>query len=264
MVSIIDISSEKIVKFFEGVGGEVRELVLGEHNHVGGIIETEILTLKAEINENDRVLDIGCGKGGPAIWIAKRYKCKIVGIDLSPVNIQIATAKSVSQDLEKYTVFRVADATNLPFFDNTFDVVIGQDAWCYVLEKEKLIEEAARVLKKGGRIAFTDWIETELINDDERIELNSFMRTPYLETIDGYIKMLKKNNFSIVESENLQNRFISFVKKYDHIINELLKEQLLNKLGEEDFEKLSSGIKMWLKAAQEHKVSQCRIIAVKN
>ena len=70
------------------------------------------------------------------------------------------------------------DALNLPFEDQTFDIVWGQDAWCHIPDKEHLIRQAPRVRFPGGCVAFTDWVEIGPMSADERKTLRSAMAAP--------------------------------------------------------------------------------------
>ena len=261
MVRILDIGLDDVIDFFEGAGGNLREMVLGEHTHVGGILESEILALKAGIAESSVVLDVACGIGGPARFLGRRYGCKVVGLDASPATIRQAEARSAAEGIEDKVIFRVGDALHMPFTDHTFSVVWGQDAWCYVLDKEQLIAEIARVLKPHGRVAFTDWVETDKINDDERMQLNEFMTIPYLESCDGYVQLLKQAGFSVEEAETLDERFTEYVGKYATTVSNVLRDIIIKRYSESVFERLNEGVQRWLIAAQARKVTQCRIVA---
>jgi len=91
--------------------------------------------------------------------------------------------------LSHLIAFRLGNALDMPFHASTFDVVLGQDAWCYLTDKEKLVGEVHRVLKPDGVIAFTDWIQVGNMSDTEWEDLNSFMAFPSMETLDGYEKI---------------------------------------------------------------------------
>ena len=75
------------------------------------------------------------------------------------------------------------NALDLPFRESSFDTVWGQDAWCYVTDKARLIREAARVTDPGILLAFTDWIRLRDVPDNAIDPLLGFMLFPYLETM---------------------------------------------------------------------------------
>ncbi len=124
--------------------------------HPGGTKATNTLLSKLPINNKSRVLDIACGKGRTSVQIAKKYGCKVVGIDILENSIEEARLYAKKHGVEKLVSFQVADAKNLPFFDNEFDVTIAQAMLILIEDKNKVIQEAARVLKPGG---ISGWLE---------------------------------------------------------------------------------------------------------
>ncbi|HKY42798.1 MAG TPA: class I SAM-dependent methyltransferase [Pyrinomonadaceae bacterium] len=107
---------------------------------------------QADLKGKD-VLEIGCGAGGGAAFIARNYQPKsVTGIDLLPVNIEEAEARGSVPGL----TFAVGDATSLEFPDNSFDVVVNiESSHCYS-SIEKFFSEVKRVLKPGGVFLFAD------------------------------------------------------------------------------------------------------------
>ena len=106
----------------------------------------------ADLKDKD-VLEIGCGAGGGAAFIARNYQPKsMTGIDLLPVNIAEAEARGAVPGL----TFAVGDATALEFPDNSFDVVVNiESSHCYS-SIEKFFSEVKRVLKPGGVFLYAD------------------------------------------------------------------------------------------------------------
>ena len=123
--------------------------------HVRGAAVSKELAESINL-EGATVLDIGCGLGGPCRMLADEYNCQATGIDLS--NEYIRTAKELSKlvRLDSKTSFIQGDAANLPFDDNTFDVVWTQHVQMNIPGKEKLYSEISRVLKLGGRFLYYD------------------------------------------------------------------------------------------------------------
>jgi ubiquinone/menaquinone biosynthesis C-methylase UbiE len=124
--------------------------------HPGGFISTNRLLDKFNIDKSKRVLDIACGKGTTSILIAKRFGCKIVGIDICPDLIREAKELAQRNKVDHLIDFKVADATRLPFIDNEFDVTIAQAMLVLIENKELVIKEALRVLNPAG---LAGWIE---------------------------------------------------------------------------------------------------------
>jgi MPBQ/MSBQ methyltransferase len=103
-----------------------------------------------------RVLDIGCGIGGTARYLAAHHGCDVTGVDLTESFCRVATELSAWVGLGESTRFRRASALELPFHDETFDVVWTEHVQMNVADKRRFYAEATRVLRPGGRLAFHD------------------------------------------------------------------------------------------------------------
>lgn len=99
-----------------------------------------------------RILEIGCGTGSAARYLAKHYGCHVTAIDISPRMIRDAQAVVQTQGLENLVSCEVGDITTLPFNDSTFDYVICQAVLMFV-DKRQALAEIQRVLRPGGRFA---------------------------------------------------------------------------------------------------------------
>ncbi len=125
------------------------------------IKQNELMAKKVEINQNDKILDAGCGVGGSSIFLAKTFGCKVTGITLSKKQAISAVNFSKLHDVEELTQFHVMDFNNTAFRDSSFDVVWALESSCYADDKEKFIKESYRLLKKGGRLIVADAFETK-------------------------------------------------------------------------------------------------------
>jgi SAM-dependent methyltransferase len=114
----------------------------------------------------------------------------VTGLDLTRSRYDSAIRLTQLAKLTGVVDFRLGDALNMPFEDASFDIVIGQEAWCHVPDKARLIAECARVLKPGGAIAFTDILRRESLQAAELQRMQEAMAFPTLETLDGYSRLL--------------------------------------------------------------------------
>ena len=103
------------------------------------------------------VADLGCGHGGPGLWAARQTGATLIGIDLSPAGIELARRQAAQLGLDGQARFLVGDlaATGLP--DASCDAVISLDVLMFVPDKAAAAREIARILRPGGRLAFTTW-----------------------------------------------------------------------------------------------------------
>jgi ubiquinone/menaquinone biosynthesis C-methylase UbiE len=250
-------------KVYEGPVGILWEMLMGEQIHVGGAAETDIMAEKIGLNEDKLVLDVCSALGGPARHLALKYKCKVTGLDGTQKMVDEAIRRTEKAELTQQVFYKYGDAQEMPFAPETFDVVWGQDAWCYVENKDRLIKEAHRVLKPKGIIAFTDWLQVGNMTDEEWDTLNTFMVFPYMETLDGYEKLLVETSFKIKEKMDLSNDFAEHCHLYQDKLRNELKSGIINEYEEELYNAADSGLEMWVRAADERKVGRGRLIAIK-
>ncbi len=124
--------------------------------HPGGLSATSQLAAACGLREGHRVLDLGCGKGTTAIYLARKYGCDVTGIDLSDELVAQAVSLARRARVSRRTHFQLADAHSLPFPDGEFDAVISQAVLVLVKDKSQVIREALRVTRPGGRVG---WLE---------------------------------------------------------------------------------------------------------
>jgi SAM-dependent methyltransferase len=112
---------------------------------------------RLNLSSGKTLLDVACGSGGPALRIAERTGCSIVGVDVHDQAIATANSLAAQRGLTEGAQFQVADATApLPFPDASFDAIICIDAINHLPNRPRVIADWARMLKPGGRLLFTD------------------------------------------------------------------------------------------------------------
>ncbi|MHA2304191.1 MAG: class I SAM-dependent methyltransferase [Candidatus Hodarchaeales archaeon] len=259
-----DFSVKDVSDAYDGPVGLLWEVLMGDQIHVGGEAETKRLAEKLGVSEKTYLLDVCSALGGPARYLAKNYETKIVGLDITKTMLKKAQERTEAEKLTNLIEYRFGNALDIPEKSNTFDVVWGQDAWCYITSKKRLIEEVVRVSKQGGKIGFTDWIlgPTTMASQEEADFLFEFMIFPNMETIEGYKALLEKNNCRVLEVEDLQEDFTRHLHIYLEKVHSL-KENIITEFGEELYQVAESGVKAWVKAADERKVSRGLWIAEK-
>jgi cyclopropane fatty-acyl-phospholipid synthase-like methyltransferase len=110
-----------------------------------------------DISEDSRVLDVGCGIGGPAFYIHEKTRCSIDGISTSERGVEAANAISREKGYRNVR-FKVTDGLSNGFPDNTFDVAWVMETSHLIKNKRQLLMECYRVLKKGGTFVLCDLI----------------------------------------------------------------------------------------------------------
>lgn len=124
--------------------------------HVRGMKATVDLAAEIGVAGDMEVLELGCGLGGAARYLAGRFGCRVTGLDLSDDYCRTATGLTRRLGLEELVSFRQGNALDLPFPQSSFDLVWTQHASMNIADKNRLYEEVLRVLRPGGRLAIYD------------------------------------------------------------------------------------------------------------
>ena len=119
----------------------------------------EQVLAQSELEKVRRVLEIGCGSGVTAAALNSRFDMDVVGVDVDPVQIKLATKRRGSNERLR---FIEADATALPFDDGEFDLVVSLMVLHHILDWPRVISEAARVLKPEGIYILYDLVYSRL------------------------------------------------------------------------------------------------------
>jgi len=251
---------------YGGPEGRLWELVAGEMLHCGGIGQTTAMANEVGISEGDKVLDLCSGFGTSLRFLAKKFGIEGHGLDISPYMVEQATKRTRAEGLEGQITYRQGSVYQVPWTDNSFDVVWGEDAWCYLESKEDLIKEAVRVLKPGGVIAFSDWMTGPSgLSADEAERIHGFMKFPYTESLKSYEGLLKKYAMRIKSSEDLCAQFANSMDLYLRMIREQLTYDALRILGDDSklLDQICEEWKFMIEMARKGKFGQGRIVAVK-
>jgi ubiquinone/menaquinone biosynthesis C-methylase UbiE len=163
--------------------------------HPGGLKATEKLAEDLKINNNSKVIDIACGRGTTAIFLAQKFGCKVIGVDISEDLIADAQDLAKKKGLENLITFEVGDALELPYPDGEFDIAISQAMLILVEDKIKANQEAMRVIKPGGSAG---WIElswkkppSKKFMDEATKEMCAFCMEN-VNTFEAWVELFKK------------------------------------------------------------------------
>lgn len=151
---------------------------------------SDLITLQSQ----DKILDVGCGFGGSAFFLAKQFSVQVTGITLSVEQIKIASAETPS-DLSNQISFKLEDAHTLQSFpDNYFNVVWSLESCEQFYDKELFIKQALRVLKPGGKLMIATWCadkESYFKEEAKRyLTLCKAFDLPYMPTFKEYSNLL--------------------------------------------------------------------------
>lgn len=189
------------------------ELFAHDQDHYGGLGANDALAGAAGIRADDLVLDLCCGLGGPARYQALTRRCRVIGLDRHKGRIRGAADLTRRVNLARRVRFLCGDAAALPFPAETFDAVLSQEALLHVPDKAKALTEAFRVLKPGGRLAFSDWIAGPLLSAADRDAMWHGIAAQSLQTINQYLALLHAAGFVEIRVVNLSALWVPILRE---------------------------------------------------
>ena len=266
MKRIDSIGLADVQAVYSGPEGDLWELVMGEQIHIGGFRSSMALAEKAGIGKQMTGIDLCCCNGaGMRCLVRFRDVAAMTGVDATEKVVRRGVERCAREGLSHRITFKLADvcATGLP--DGQADFVWGEDAWCYVADKAKLIREAARLVKPGGLIAFTDWIECPKgLTEEEARRYLAFMKFPNIQDLDGYCRLLRENGCEVLAAEDT-GLFAPCVDLYLAMLDKQLTYDALRIIGFDTalMQALAGEMGFMQALAHAGKIAQGRIVARK-
>ena len=134
----------------------IQDLAPVDHIHACGLLATIDLGDRLPIKPNHHILDIGCGLGGPARYLAQRFQCQVSGIDITKPFVEAANKLTHLLGMDDRVTIGHGDGHHLPFADGVFDGAYTQHVTMNVADRAQFFAEAYRVLKPGAFFALTE------------------------------------------------------------------------------------------------------------
>ncbi len=165
VASLLDCNDVDIPKY------SAQDFSTFDHLHSRGRAATRELSEFLSVHPGSNLLDIGCGIGGPARFIAERFVCHVHGIDLTEEYCKTAELLNRLCGLDKRIKITHGNALSLPYDNQSFDTVWTQHTSMNIADKNKFYSEIHRVLKPGGMFLFHDIFSSESIHSKEEREI---------------------------------------------------------------------------------------------
>jgi arsenite methyltransferase len=180
---------------------DLARYLLGDSFHPGGLATTRRLGEMLALNPTVRLLDVACGKGTTAVFLAKEFGCNVTGIDYGQQNIDAARALAKVEQVEGHLQFERSDAETLPYADASFDAVICECAFCTFPQKSLAAAEFFRVLQPGGRVGISDLTRAKVLPSELDGLLAWIACIGDAQTVESYTTYLRNAGFSVDQVE---------------------------------------------------------------
>jgi len=185
--------------------------------------------------EGKRILDIGCGIGGPAMDMARIHGAEVVGIDLEAQLIDRATTVAGASELLDRCTFQCVTSGPLPFPERAFDIVVSSGAITQTEDKASMFAECHRVLKPGGYLSCYEWMRSDRAYSEEMHHWFKLEDLTYaLETLANYSDRLYQAGFGDVETTDASDWYRAEARREYELIRGDLYGRLVELLGQSD------------------------------
>jgi len=215
-----------------------------------------------DLSPGDHVLEVASGSGGPALYLARKFKCRITGLDINEEGLK--TANQSAQDANITDAkFQFADVNQrLPFDDETFDAVMCTDSMNHFRDRLGYLREWQRVLKTGRRVLFTDPVViTGPVSNEElaaRSNIGFFLFVPLAATK----QYVQEAGLNLLRCEDVTGN-IELTSGRWHAARQKHREDLINIEGEERFDGLQKFFSIVHKLTSERRLSRFVFLAEK-
>ena len=264
MKAIESIKLRNVQDVYSGPEGDLWELIMGEQIHIGGLKSSMDLAEKAGIGAGMTGVDLCCCNGaGMRFLVRFRGVERMHGVDATERVVERGRARCREQGVADRVDFTVADVCRSGLPSAEADFVWGEDAWCYVVDKAQLAAEAVRLVRPGGLIAFTDWVEgAQELTEDEAARYLTFMKFPNVQDLAGYSALLCENGCDILVAEHT-GRFAPYVDLYLSMLDMQLTYDALRIIGFDAdlMQALAGEMAFMQQLAHAGKIAQSLIVA---
>jgi ubiquinone/menaquinone biosynthesis C-methylase UbiE len=220
-----------------------------EFGHISFVTISQLSRMAQELrlSPGETFVDLGCGMGGPALWVARETGAKLVGVDLSAVAIAQATERAIALGLSGQASFVVGTFADTTLPGGCADAVMSEDALQYAPDKRSLFGETARIMRAGGRIVFTAF----------ELEPSRVAGLPVIgaDPVDDYRPLLEAAGFTIDAYEEVPGWPEPMTAAYAAVL--AAKDTLAKEMGDAAFAALSAEMSLTL----ERKPYRRRVLA---
>jgi len=206
-------------------------------------------SMASPIGKDTRILDLGSGYGGAARYLASTFGCHVDCLNLSEVENQRNIDKNKAVMLTQLITVTTGNFEEIPFGDEKYDIVWSEDSFLHSGNKSQIFKEIKRVLKKGGKLIFTDPMQADDCPSDVLQPILDRIHLEEMGSVKLYKQLANDNGFKPIEiqemPQHLTNHYSSVLKQLES------KEEILSKVCSGPYiQRMKNGLKHWIEGGK--------------
>ena len=260
--------------YYDGPADEIYRTIWGDNLHLGvacgdecphpeAMVHTnEIMAGAVTLEPDTRVLDLGCGYGSTARYLAANFGCRVNGTNISEKELALARQRASEAGLSHLLTFEYEDFHSLACADGLYDVVWSQEAFLHAADKNAVLSECRRVLKPGATLIFTDVLVRRNTPATDRERIYERVQSPDMWDLDDYRAALSRLDLSITREEDW-SQYVA--RSYSWVHDRLLenRETLLPRIGADTIDRTLGALAFWVESANAGYIGWALFVANK-
>jgi len=210
----------------------------------------------ADLSPGQTVIEAACGVGGTARFLAREHGVQVLATNIAEMQLSEARLLAEEEGLAHLLEFRFADYHHLPFADASCDVWWCQEALLYSVDKRRVLEEAMRVVRPGGRLIMSDLLLNESVTGPARQEFTTKLKAPNMWSIERWDDLIGALSLELIER---QDWAVHTRPTFEHVLANLeaARAEFLPRVGPEMVEGTYERLSIQLEMARAGKLGWC-------
>ena len=244
--------------YFKIWGGD--HIHVGIYNHSKESIKdaspriVQMMASKLNLNTNIKLLDLGSGYGGAARYLAKNLGVQVTCLNLSKTQNERNRGLNKKQNLDNLITVVEGNFEDIPYPEDSFDIVWSQDAIVHSANRELVVQEVVRVLNDSGEFIFTDLMQT---NDCPKSILKPILDRIQLDSLGSFGFYVEQGRKLGVKKTEVQDLSEHLTTHYQRVMEETQDRyvEMVEACGKEYIDKMIQGLKHWVEAGKNDYLS---------
>ena len=260
--------------YYDGPADEIYRTIWGDNLHLGVPCSAEcphpeamehtneIMANAVSLTPEMRVLDLGCGYGSTARYLAANFGCTVTGTNISEKELELARSRAAGAGLDDLLSFEYGDFHHLGYGDGTYDVVWSQEAFLHAVDKIAVLSECRRVVKPGGSLVFTDILVRRSTPEADRERIYDRVKSPDMWDLEDYRQALSRLGLPVIREEDWSQHV---ARSYAWVRDRLQenREALAPRIGYETIDGTVAALSFWVDSAKAGNIGWALFVATK-